>query len=102
MSNALASEGRTAAFIGNAVIALSFFGSLICLGAFGKVSVQSGPFEATEVWGPVLVSIYVAAGVNGALFGYLLAKVGSILTHLGSNEPPVVAPIDIPPMEKSR
>lgn len=81
---AASSEGSTASFIGNAVIWLSFIASVICVIAFGRVEIPNGPYSTQIQWSTLLVSVYVAAGLNGMFFGYLLAKVGSVLSRLDS------------------
>ncbi len=79
LADAKLEEGETAARIGNVIIWLSLFGSLICVFGFGRVS---GAYGEKAVWNGVLVTMFIAAGLNGAFFGYLLSKVGSILIRL--------------------
>jgi len=76
-------EGDYASVIGNSVIWFSLISAAVCVFAFGRVEMPGRYGITTENhWNIILVSIYMGAGLNGAFFGYLLAKVGSILKRL--------------------
>ena len=77
----MASEGTIARNVGNALIFGSLIGALVCV----LMLARTGPDGAG--WNGLLVSIYVASGINGAFFGYLLAKVGSVLKRLEAMQP---------------
>ena len=74
------SESHTATVIGNAVLWGSLASAAACVFFLGR-----GP--EGEGWNGLLVSIYLASGLNGAFFGYLLSKVGSVLKHLEALQP---------------
>ena len=76
------SEGDTASFIGNAIIWLSLVGAAICVFAFGRIEVPTGLYGTETRWNSLLITIFITGGLNGAFFGYLLAKVGSVLKKL--------------------
>lgn len=76
------SEGSTASLIGDMIIVLSAISAVVCIMAFGRVEVPNGLYSTQTQWSPLLVSVYIAAGLNGMFFGYLLSKVGSVLKHL--------------------
>jgi hypothetical protein len=61
---------------------LSFIGAAICVFSFGRIEVPSGMYSTETQWSPLLVSVYIAGGLNGMFFGYLLSKVGSVLRRL--------------------
>jgi len=75
------SEGDTASFIGNAIIWLSLISAVICIFALGRTEVSNGFYNTTQ-WNSLLITMFIAGGLNGVLFGYLLAKVGSVLKRL--------------------
>ncbi len=74
------SEGVIASNIGNGIIWLSLISAALCVFFLAR----TGP-EGKD-WNGLLVSIYVASGLNGAFFGYLLAKVGSVLRRLEAKD----------------
>lgn len=76
------SEGDVAKIIGTLIIYLSIISAAICIFAFGKIEIQDSLYSTRTVWSPTLIGIFVAGGINGAFFGYLLSKVGSVLKHL--------------------
>lgn len=76
------SEGSNASTIGEIIIVLSAISAIVCIMAFGRVEVPNGLYSTKTQWSLLLVSVYVAGGLNGMFFGYLLAKVGSVLKHL--------------------
>lgn len=76
------SEGSVASAIGDAIMVLSFIGAAICVFSFGRIEVPSGMYSTETQWSPLLVSVYIAGGLNGMFFGYLLSKVGSVLRRL--------------------
>lgn len=78
----MVSEGRMVSKIGTAIIWLSLIASVICVLAFARVEADYGAYGKKVELNSFLVSIYAAAGLNGMFFGYLLSKVGSILTIL--------------------
>lgn len=83
------SEGDTASFIGNAIMWLSLISAAICVFALGRVEVPDGLYSTATRWNSLLITIFIASGLNGAFFGYLLAKVGSVLKRLESSRAPV-------------
>ena len=80
--HSVASEGGTASMIGNAITWLSLAAAILCIFMFGRVEVPSGMYSSKTQWNAALISIFAGAGVNGMFFGYLLSKVGSVLSHL--------------------
>ena len=76
------SEGSTASNIGNALIWLSLVAAVVCIFVYGRVEIPDGIYNTREVWSPLIVLACIASGLNGAFFGYLLSKVGSVLRHL--------------------
>lgn len=79
---ALTTEGDYAALIGQAIIWLSIVGAAICIFLFGQYELPDGPYSTKKVWNATLIGFYVASGLNGVFFGFLLSKIGSVLKHL--------------------
>ena len=79
---ALTTEGDYAALIGQAIIWLSIVGAAICIFLFGQYELPDGPYSTKKVWNTTLIGFYVASGLNGVFFGFLLSKIGSVLKHL--------------------
>lgn len=77
----ITTEGGTVTVIGNVIIWLSFTSSIISIFIFGKVENDTG-YIVTSKWLVGIVVYCILAGLNGVLFGYLLSKVGKILSHL--------------------
>lgn len=79
-------EGSFVNVLGWCLIILSVVAAGFCILQFGKVEVQVdyglGQSYTKDEWSPTLVITFMAAGLNGVFFGYLLAKMGSVLTHL--------------------
>ncbi len=76
------SEGDYTSMIGKAVMWLSIAAAAICIFALGRIDVPDGIYDTKTVWSTTLVASFVAAGLNGVFFGFLLDKVGSALRHL--------------------
>ena len=76
------SEGDYTSMIGKAVMWLSIAAAAICIFALGRIEVPDGMYDTKIVWSTTLVASFVAAGLNGVFFGFLLDKVGSVLRHL--------------------
>lgn len=76
------SEGEYTSMIGQAIIWLSLAGAAICIFMFGKIEVAEGLYSTKTIWSSSLITAYAVAGVNGAFFGFLLSKVGSVLVRL--------------------
>ncbi len=76
------SEGEYTSMIGQAIIWLSLAGAVICILMFGKIEVAQGLYSTKTIWSSSLITAYAVAGVNGAFFGFLLSKVGSVLVRL--------------------
>lgn len=74
------SEGQMAKAIGTAILWASLVSAAACVFFLGR-----GP--EGEGWNLLFVSIYLASGLNGAFFGYLLSKVGSVLKRLEALQP---------------
>ena len=81
-NGALTTEGDYAALIGQAIIWLSIVGAAICIFLFGQYELPDGPYSTKKVWNTTLIGFYVASGLNGVFFGFLLSKIGSVLKHL--------------------
>ncbi|WP_298581277.1 hypothetical protein [uncultured Luteimonas sp.] len=75
-------EGETAKLIGTVILWLSVIAGIMTAFFFGRVTVPKGPYSTEEVWNSTIVIFCIAAGLNGAFFGYLLSKVGSVLIRL--------------------
>lgn len=73
-----------ASSIGNAVIWLSLIASIVCVFTLGRITIPDGLYGTKQIWSSTLVAAFLAAGLNGAFFGYALAKIGSVLKHLES------------------
>ncbi|XOV78140.1 MAG: hypothetical protein ACFHVJ_14475 [Aestuariibacter sp.] len=71
-------EGKATENLGWIIVWLSVISCIILVFTFGKIETGYGK----EVWVPGTVILYVGMGINGVLFGYLLAKVGKILSHV--------------------
>ena len=76
------SEGEYTAMIGQAIIWLSLIGAALCIFMFGRIQVSEGLYSTKTIWSSTLVATYAVAGVNGAFFGFLLSKIGSVLIRL--------------------
>ena len=78
------SEGDYTSMIGQALIWLSLASAVICVFAFGRVEIPSvSEYSSPEkVWNASTVIACITVGLNGAFFGFLLSKVGSVLKHL--------------------
>lgn len=74
------SEGHMAKAIGTAIFWASLVSAGFCVFFLGRTPDGEG-------WNLLFVSIYLASGLNGAFFGYLLSKVGSVLKHLEALQP---------------
>lgn len=72
-------EGDNAVTIGNLVIAFSIIGAVV--GVFYISSSQSNALSE------LMTVIFLASGINGAFFGYLLTKVGGILRRMDAQRP---------------
>ena len=75
-------EGEFASSIGNTLIWLSLISATICIFAFGRIEVSDLYGSTKTAWSPFIVVAIIAGGLNGVFFGYLLAKVGSVLRKL--------------------
>ena len=82
MASAFSWEADITVMLGKVLIWLSIMSSVICAFVYGRVRVPDGLYGADTVWSSTLVMVFIAAGLNGVLFGFLLQKVGSILRHL--------------------
>lgn len=76
------SEGEYTAMIGQAIIWLSLIGAAACIFMFGRIEISEGLYSTKTAWSSSLVTMYAVAGVNGAFFGFLLSKIGSVLSRL--------------------
>ena len=76
------SEGNFVSMVGTVIIVASVIAASVCILVFGRVQVPYGPYESRTEWSSTLVACFAAAGINGAFFGFLLDKVGSVLCHL--------------------
>lgn len=78
------SEGSMTSAIGTAIIWVSIAATIACIFIFGRVEISNldGLYGSQTVWSSTLVASFVAAGLNGVFFGFLLNKVGSVLSHL--------------------
>lgn len=77
-------EGDYTSIIGQGIIWLSIVSAAICAFVFGQVEVPDGLYSTKKVWNATLVGLYVAPGLNGVFFGFLLSKIGSVLKRLDS------------------
>lgn len=68
--------------LGRVLIWLSIVSSIVCVSVYGRARVPGGLYGSEIVWSSTLVMAFIAAGLNGVLFGFLLSKVGSVLKHL--------------------
>lgn len=80
--DALTTEGDYTSLIGQAIIWLSIVAAAICIFLFGQYEVPDGLYRTKKVWNTTLIGFYVASGLNGVFFGFLLSKLGSVLKHL--------------------
>lgn len=78
------SEGSMTSAIGTAIIWVSIAGAIACIFTLGRVEIPNvdGLYGSQTVWSSTLVASFVAAGLNGVFFGFLLNKLGSVLRHL--------------------
>lgn len=75
-------EGDYTSMIGQGIIWLSIASAAICAFLFGQVEIPDGLYSTKKVWNTTLVGLYVASGLNGVFFGFLLSKIGSVLKRL--------------------
>lgn len=75
------SEGATVIIIGNTLIAISILISVISVFVLGKGKVDTGYLTISK-WQPAVVFYCIIGGFNGVFCGFLLSKVGRILSHL--------------------
>ncbi|WP_428821151.1 hypothetical protein [Microbulbifer sp. MCCC 1A16149] len=74
-------EGSSVSNVGNVIIWLSIASAIACIFIFGRIEVGTG-YSASYRWIPGIVISCVVGGLNGVFFGYLLAKLGRVLSHV--------------------
>lgn len=78
------SEGGMTSAIGKAIIWVSIAAAITCIFTLGRVEIPNtdGLYGSHTIWSSTLVASFVAAGLNGVFFGFLLDKIGSVLARL--------------------
>jgi len=81
------SEGGIARVVGGLIIAVNVIGAITCIFTLAKYKSYDPEFPSDALFAkthfnPGLVIAFIAWGLNGVTFGYLIMKIGSILRHL--------------------
>lgn len=85
-STEISGNGHFVNTMGWVIVWFSVIAAFLCIVLFGKVDIAEastwGRSSVISTWSPTLIAIYAGSGFSGIILGYLIAKVGNILTHL--------------------